>query len=128
MKWPWRTNWRACGLDVDKPEAIHDVVETPLEQLQERHAGDAARAFRGLEVAAELVLEHAVDALDLLLLAKLKTVAGELGLTRLAVLPRREVALLDRALLGIAPLSFQEELHRFAAAQPAHWSDVTSHQ
>ena len=100
VKWPCRTSWRACGRDVAKPEAIGHVVETTLEQLQQRLAGDAARPLRLLEVAAELILEHAVDALHLLLLAQLHAVAGQLRLPRLAVLPWREVALLDRALLA----------------------------
>ena len=108
-------------------EAVDDVVEPALEQLQQRLAGDAARPLGRLEVAAELILEHAVDALDLLLLAQLQAVAGELRLPRLAVLPRREVALLDRALLRVAALALQEELHRLAAAQPADRTDITSH-
>src|SRR5881628_2067072 len=63
-----------------------------VEQRQQRHAGDAARPLRRFEVAAELILEHAVDALDLLLFAQLQAVAGQLRLPRLAVLPGREVA------------------------------------
>ena len=110
-----------------QPEPVDDVVEPPLEQLQQRLAGDAARPLGRLEVAAELILEHAVDALDLLLLAQLQAVAGELRLARLAVLSGREVALLDRALLRVAALSLQEELHRLAAAQAADRTNVTSH-
>ena len=68
-------------------EAVDHVVEAPLEQLQQRLAGDAARAVGHLEVAPELVLEHPVDALDLLLLAQLQAVAHELRLAQLAVLP-----------------------------------------
>ena len=75
--------------------------------------------LRRFEVAAELILEHAVDALDLLLLAQLQAVADHLRLPRLAVLPRREVALLDRALLREAALALEEQLHRLAAAEPA---------
>src|SRR5688500_15769379 len=108
-------------------EAVGDVVEPALEQLQERLAGDAARPLRLLEVAAELILQHPVDALDLLLLTQLHAVAGELLLPRLAVLTRGEVALLDRALLGVAALPLEEQLHALAAAQAADGSDVTSH-
>jgi len=43
-----------------------------------------------------------VDALHLLLLAELQAVAGELRLACLAVLSRREIALLDCALLRVA--------------------------
>src|ERR1041384_7925042 len=109
-----------------EPGAIGDVVEPPFEQLQQRLAGDAARPLRLLEVAAELILEHAVDALDLLLLAQLHAVAGQLLLARLPVLPRREVALLDRALLGVAALALEEQLHPLAAAQAADRSNVSS--
>ena len=35
-------------------EAVHDVVEAPFEQLQQRVAGDAARPLGCLEVVAEL--------------------------------------------------------------------------
>ena len=108
-------------------EAVDDVVEPALEQLQQRLARDAARPVGHLEVAPELVLENAVDALDLLLLAQLQAVAHELRLAQLAVLPGRKVALLDRALLRVAALSLEEELHAFAPAQPADRSDVTCH-
>src|SRR4051794_34984101 len=79
---------RARGCE---PEPIRHVIQTPLEQLQQRFAGNAARAFRLLEVAAELILEHTVNALDLLLLAQLDAVADDLLLTRFPVLPWREV-------------------------------------
>src|SRR5688572_1062920 len=108
-------------------QTVGDVVEPALQQLQQRLAGDPAGPLGLLEVAAELVLEDAVDTLDLLLLAKLHAVAGQLLLPRLAMLPGSEVALLDRAFLGIAALSLQEELHAFAAAQAADTSDITSH-
>src|SRR5919109_593929 len=111
-----------------QPEPVGDVVEPTFEQLQERFARDAARAFGRLEIAAELVLEHAVDALHLLLLAKLQAVAGGLRLPRLAVLARREIALLDRTLLRIAAFPLEEQLHRLAAAQTADRTNVTSHQ
>jgi hypothetical protein len=43
------------------------------------------------------------------------------------MLPRGNVALFDRALLAIAALPLEEELHTFAPAKPAHRSDVSSH-
>ncbi len=70
-----------------KAKAIRNVIQATLEQLQQRLTGDAARPLRLLEVAAELILEHAVDALHLLLLAQLHAVAGQLRLPGLAVLP-----------------------------------------
>ena len=110
-----------------EPEAIEHVVQAALQQLEQRLAGDAARPVRHLEVAAELVLEHPVDALDLLLLAQLQAVADDLRLAQLAVLARRQVALLDRALLGVAALSLEEELHAFAPAEPTNRSGITCH-
>jgi hypothetical protein len=86
VKWPWRASWRACARDGRQAEAVEHVVQAALQQLEQRLAGDAARPVRHLEVAAELVLEHAVDALDLLLLAQLQPVAHDLRLAQLAVL------------------------------------------
>src|SRR5262249_22631283 len=110
-----------------KAEPIDDVVEPPFEQLEERLAGDAPLAVGDLEIPAELVFEHTVDALDLLLLAQLEAVAHQLRLAPLALLTRRQVALLDRAFRGVAALPFQEELHPLAPAQPADRTDVTCH-
>ena len=77
--WPWRTSWRAWAREAAKPEAVDDVVEPPLEHHQQVLAGDALAAVGLLEVEAELALEHAVDALDLLLLAQLQAVAQRRG-------------------------------------------------
>ncbi len=110
-----------------QPEAVDDVVEPALEQLEQRHAGNPARALGRLEVPAELILEHAVDALHFLLLAQLQAVTRQLRLPGLAVLSWREVALLNRALLRIAALPLEEQLHRLAAAQPANRSDISRH-
>ena len=55
-------------------ETVDDVVEPALEQAQQVLARDALLAARELVVAAELLLEQAVDALRLLLLAKLDAV------------------------------------------------------
>src|SRR3954463_2672765 len=110
-----------------EPEAVDHIVETALEQLQQRFAGNPALAIRHFEVAAELVLQHAINALDLLLFAQLQAVAYELRLAQLSVLSWRQIALLNRALLRIAALPLQEELHSFAPAQPANRSDVTCH-
>src|SRR5262249_32093235 len=108
-------------------QPIDDVVEPPFEELEQRHAGNAARALGGLEVAAELILDHSVNALHLLLLAQLQAVAGELRLPRLAGLPGREIALFDGALLRIAPLPLQEQLHRLAATQTTNRTDISRH-
>src|SRR5205807_916687 len=90
------------GYSAFRPGEVDHVGQPSFEQLQQGHAGDAARSLGRLEIPAELILEHAVDALDFLLFAQLDAVAGELGLPRLAMLAGREVALLDRTLLRIA--------------------------
>ena len=110
-----------------EPEPVDHVVEPALEHLEQQHARDALLPIGRLEVAAELVLEHAVGALDLLLLAQLDAVADHLRLARAAVLAGRHVALLDRALLRVAALALQEELHALAPAQPADWTDIPRH-
>src|SRR5499426_171153 len=99
-------------------EAMHDVVEPELEQAQEVFTGDALLGLGPLEVLAELALEHAVDPLGLLLLPELHAEGGRLAAVE-PVLARRIVAPLDRALVGEAARALQEELHAFAAAQPA---------
>src|SRR4051812_38606640 len=115
--------WSRCR----QTEAIDDVVEAPFEELQQRLAGNAAGPLGGLEVAPELIFQHTVNTLDLLLLAQLQSVAGELRLAGFAMLSGREITLLDRALLGVAALPFEEQLHRLAAAQTANRSDITCH-
>src|SRR5262245_9624765 len=98
-----------------EPEAVDDVVEPPLEHAQELLAGDA-RALGGLGVvSAELLLEQAVVAARLLLLAQLEQVLRLLDAAA-PVLARRIAAALDRALLGQAALALEEELHAFAPA------------
>src|SRR6185436_16333827 len=108
-------------------EPVDDVVEPPLELLQEQFAGDALPPIGFLEVAAELVLQHAVGALDLLLLSQLNAVTHHLRLAGATVLSGRDVVLLNRALVRVAALALQEQLHAFAPAQAANGTDVSSH-
>src|SRR5207249_3361998 len=107
-------------------EPVDDVVQPRLEHPQQRLAGDA-RALGGLGVVrAELLLEQAVEAARLLLLAQLEQVLGLLD-PAAAVLARRVAAALDRALLGQAALALQEQLHALAAALLALGRAVTRH-
>src|SRR3954470_502778 len=96
-------------------EAGHDVVEPRLEDAQQVLAGDPGLARSLLVVQTELVLEHAVVAAGLLLLAQLEQVLALLDPTT-AVLARRIAAALDGALLGEAALALEEELDPLAAA------------
>src|SRR3989475_245458 len=107
-------------------EPVDDVVEPALEELEQRLAGHAARPVGEREVAAELRLEHAVDAPQLLLLAQLDRVLAE-PRARLAVLARRIVAPLGGALVGVAALALQEELQPVAPAVPADGPGVSCH-
>src|SRR5437867_6815186 len=65
------------GARAAEAHAIDDVVQARLQQRQQVRAGVALAALGFGEVAAELALQHAVHALDLLLLAQLQAeVAG----------------------------------------------------
>jgi hypothetical protein len=89
VKWPWRTSWRASAWLDEKPNRSGHVVEATLEQHQQVLARDPAHARGLVVVAAELLLQQAVDALDLLLLAQLLAVVAGALLATLTVLARR---------------------------------------
>mgnify|MGYP003704282619 CR=1 FL=1 len=96
-------------------------IEDPV-----RRAAVLAR-LGGVEVVLELLLEHAVDAADLLLLAKLEAVVAHLAAPD-AVLTRRGRPALERALLGIAAGALQEELPTLAPAEPADGFGIAGHR
>src|SRR5262249_9917782 len=114
------------GAGGGESDAVNGVVQPALEQLQQRLAGHALGAVRHREVAPELTLEDTVHATELLLLAQLDRVLGELR-RRLAVLSGRVVAALDGALVGVAALALEEQLEPLATAQPADGSRVACH-
>src|SRR5439155_24907547 len=107
-------------------EAVHDVVEPRLEHPQQLLAGDARAPRCLLVVRAELLLEQAVVAARLLLLAQLQEVLALLDAAA-AVLARRIGAPFDRALLRQAALALEEELHALAAADAALRSKISRH-
>jgi hypothetical protein len=74
---------RAAGAEA---HTVNDAVKTPLERGHQVLAGDAFRQGGLFKGAAELALEDAVDAPDLLLFAKLEAVADDLRLTVLPML------------------------------------------
>src|SRR5688572_21451135 len=106
--------------------AIDDVVEALLEDAEQVLAGVALLAG-GLRVdVAELALEQAVDALDLLLLAQLDGVVGQATLLR-----RRAVLaglLLELALrVERASGALERQVGAFAARELAGGTDITCH-
>src|SRR3954465_3631045 len=108
-------------------EADEHVVEAALEEGEQVLAGDAGLAGGPLVVVAELLLEHAVVAPRLLLLAQLDAVLGLL-LPAAAVVAGRVGAALDAALVGQAALALEEQLLALAAALLAPGSGVAGHQ
>jgi hypothetical protein len=104
----------------------HDVVEPALEQGHQVLARVALQALGLPEVELELALLHAVDALELLLLAQAHAVLGHLG-ALLGVHAGRVVAARNGALLGEAALPLEEEFHPLAAAELALVFDATGH-
>src|SRR5205085_4040896 len=106
---------------------IDDVVEPRLEHPQQLLAGHARALGRLRVVGTELLLEQAVVAPRLLLLAQLQQVLGLLDAAA-AVLARRIRTPLDRALLGQAALALEEQLHALAAALLALRGTVAGHQ
>src|SRR6185503_15577629 len=106
--------------------AVHNVVETALESGEKIVAGDARHRGDALERVAELVLAHAIDALDLLLLTKLLRILRHLATAggRRSVLTRGRRTTLDGALLGKALGSLEKQLGSFATALAAAWSGI----
>src|SRR5215207_3505436 len=105
---------------------VDHVVQPRLEDLQQDLTGLAGLAVGLLVVPAELLLQHAVDAAGLLLLAQLQQVFGVLGAAP-AVLARRVGPDLDRALGALALAALEEQLHLLPPAAAAVGSGVTGH-
>jgi hypothetical protein len=117
----------AFGVIADEPGAVHDVVETALEQLDQIVAGDALHARGFVVVAAKLALGDSVDSFYFLLLAQLLAVVRALAAASLAVLTGRVRAALVATLVRVAALAFEKQLHIFAPAEPTDGTDVPSH-
>src|SRR4249919_784248 len=106
--------------------AVDDVVQALLEHLQQRLTGVALATGSLGVIAAELALQQAVDTLDLLLLAQLGGVIGQLALAGdRAVLAR----LLLEFALGIdrARRALEAEVRAFATGEFAGGTGVTCH-
>src|SRR2546428_127578 len=107
-------------------EAVHDVVQSRLQQLQQTHAGDPLGLRRLAEVRFELRFQHPVDAAELLLFpqadAELRRFAPALRMH-----PRRHGPLVHGTLFRVTLLALEVQLHALAAAQPTNRSGVSSH-
>src|SRR5674536_311902 len=105
---------------------VDHVVQPRLEDAQQFVAGLALATVGLLVVATELLLQYAIDAGALLLLALLLEVLAVLG-TAAAVLTRRVRADLDWALRRLALGALEEQLHLLAATALAVRSGVAGH-
>ena len=63
-------------------EPMDDVVQPAFEDHHQRVAGVALALYGFMVVLAELAFEHAIIVLDLLLLAQVNAVVGELAAAR----------------------------------------------
>ena len=114
-------------LGARRPEAhpVDDVVEPRLQQHQQVLAGVALAARGFLVVAAELALEDAVHALQLLLLAQLRAVVRLARARDAAVLARLAVRLGLR--VEGAARALQEEIGALAARELEFGSCIACH-
>src|SRR2546425_2529332 len=107
-------------------EAVHDIVQSRLQQLQQTHAGDTLCLRRLPEVGFELRFQHPVDAAELLLFpqadAELRRFAPALRMH-----PRRHGPLVHGTLFRVTLLALEVKLHALAAAQPTNRSCVSAH-
>ena len=105
--------------------AVHDVVEARLEDLQQRLARGARTAGRLLVVAAELALEHAVHAAQLLLLAQLQAIARHARAALALDAARRHFELALR--LERLDAALQEEVGALATRELALRTQIPCH-
>jgi hypothetical protein len=74
-------------------QTINDVVKAALQILEENLTGDTTGTGSLLEHITELLLQHTICVLSLLLLCKHDAILGSLATTVVTVLARREVTL-----------------------------------
>src|SRR2546430_13605472 len=108
-----------------KSHTVDDVIQPRFQELQEIRAGRALVLRGHREIAAELPLEDAVGATQLLLLAQLVAVVRLAHARFHAMLTWLGVELA----LGVerSTRAFQKEIGPFPSRQLAFWSGVSSH-
>src|SRR5262249_45462418 len=106
--------------------AVDDVVEAALEEPQQVLTRRAGLARGLLVVVAELALEHAVHAAQLLLLAQLQAVVGQAlaALALDAARRHRQLALVLERL----DARLQEQIRALAAGELARGTGITRHK
>src|SRR3569623_1455428 len=97
--------------------AMGHGIQTALQQLQQALTGRALAAVGLGVVTAELILQHAVDAAQLLLLTQLNGVVGQ-ATAALAVLAGRNGAFFHCALRRVTLFAFEEEFLSLTTTQP----------
>jgi hypothetical protein len=107
-------------------ESIDDVVQTALEQPQQRLSRYTGLPLSAFEDPPELPLLQPIDSPQFLLLSQLQTVFRR-AVSPLAVLARGIAAPLNGALLRHATGALEEELLSLAPAQPANWTTIFRH-
>ena len=108
-------------------QAVDEVVEPGLQELQQLSAGDALGARRLLEVPLELRLKDAVEPTQPLFLPEAHREVRRLPPAR-PVHPRGRRVFGHRAFVGVALLRFQVQFHALSAAEPADGLVVPSHE
>jgi hypothetical protein len=106
-------------------KSINHVIEPTLKQEQKVLTRNPFPALRLFEITTKLSFQQAVDATDLLLLAELDAVVGNLG-APLTMLTGRIVPPFDGTLVRIATLSLKVELCIFSSAKPARRPSIPS--
>src|SRR5258708_7869152 len=109
-----------------EPEPVDNVVQAPLERLEQLRTRHTFGFDRVLEVIPELAFLGEVDAFGFLFFAQLQTVAYNFGLLVFPVLSGSEVAFFNRTLVAEALGAFQEELDAFPATKTTHCIGITS--
>ena len=115
-KWRCVTSWRACARLVGQVQAVDDVVETALEQLQERACRSVPERapLRGSSSRTASRARRSSGASSASRAADGRTRRSSGACLPVRLLTGRGAAAFDRALFGEAAVALEEELDLFA--------------
>src|SRR3569623_945460 len=116
----------SLGTGGAEPHAMGYGVQTALQQLLQALTGRALAAVGLGVITAELILQHAVDAAQLLLLTQLNGVVGQ-ATAALAVLAGRKGAFFHCALRRVTLFAFEEEFLTLTTTQTTFRTDILCH-